>query len=224
MKAALHSASRRPQHSLESIDPEAGAHPLCFEEIELQAALRAGERSWQRFPYYEQRFAARGQRCTRSDSAWLVSLVEHGAAVVEQQVHWLARVLASRGMPRWLLELHLEDLCAELIAALPARAGTYAALRAAGGSLREQRLRHVDEAALLTASVAFAQQVGDDWDRRLPGTGALLVAAVADETAGVPTAVPSITGWMTDPSRFPARWIDAVTATISAARRQARAS
>lgn len=224
MKAALHSASRRPRPSLETINPDAGTHPICLETIELQAALRAGERSWRRFPYYEQRFAARGQRFTRSDSAWLVSLADHGAGVVEQQVHWLARVLASRGMPRWLLELHLEVLYAELIAALPGKAASYASLRAAGESLREQRLRHVDEAALHAASVAFARQVGDDWDRQLPETGALLVAAVADETAGIPTAVASITGWMTDPSRFPPRWIDAVTATISAARRQARAA
>ena len=75
---------------------------------------------------------------------------------------------------------------------------------------------------LVALSTAFARQVGDEWDQRLPETGALLAAAVADERAGIAQAVPSLAGWMTDPSRFPTRWIAAVQATLDQARERAR--
>ncbi|MBA3549976.1 MAG: hypothetical protein H0T76_26150 [Nannocystis sp.] len=210
-----------PWNQLNALNPEAGAHAICTDPRELDAALRAGERSWRRFPYYEQRYAERGQRFTRSDSAWLVTLAERGAIVVDEQVTWLGLVLASRGMPRWMLELHLVVLHTELVAAVPGRGEVYATLLGAAQLLREQRQAHIDEAVFAAQSTAFARQVGDDWDARLPETGALLVAAVADERAGIARAVPSIAGWMTDPSRFPPRWIDAVQSTLARAREQA---
>jgi hypothetical protein len=212
------SAPHRPRNLLEALNSEAGDHPVCRDPRELQAALRAGQRSWRRFPYYEARYADRGQQFTRSDSAWLVALAEHGAVVVDDQVAWLGRVLGSRGMPQWLLELHLEVLHAELIAALPGRAAVYASLLGAATMLRAQREEHFDDAALAEFAAAFTQQVDEPWDARLPETGALLAAAVADEAAGLKRAVPSIAGWMTDPQRFPGRWIAAVEQTIARAR------
>lgn len=211
-----------PHNLLRALNPEAGAHPICHDPRELEAALRAGERSWRRFPYYEQRYAQRGQRFTRSDSAWLVILSEREAAVVDEKIAWLGLVLASRGMPRWMLELHLEVLHAELVAAVPGRGRSYARLLGAAQRLRRQRQAHVDEAVLVALSTAFARQVGDEWDQRLPETGALLAAAVADERAGIAQAVPSLAAWMTDPSRFPTRWIAAVQATLDQARERAR--
>lgn len=212
----------RPWNPLTALNPDAGDHPICSDPLELQAALRAGERSWRRFPYYERRYAERGQRFTRSDSAWLVAIAQHDLKVVERQIEWLGLVLASRGMPRWLLELHLETLHAELAAALPGRERSYATLLGAARRLREQRLAHLDEAVFTTLSTAFARQVGDEWDARLPETGALLVAAVSDERADIARAVTSIVGWMTDPSRFPTLWIEAVHSTIQQARAQLR--
>ncbi len=212
----------RPWNLLNALNPEAGAHAVCGDPRELHAALHAGARSWQRFPYYEQRYGERGQRFTRSDSAWLVSLAVHGPAVVDKQITWLGLVLASRGMPRWLLELHLEVLHTELLAAIPGREELYAPLRGAAELLRAQRQAQIDEAVLVALSTAFAQQVGAEWNARLPETGALLVAAVADEKAGITRAVPSLADWMTDPSRFPSRWIDAVHSTLERARKPAR--
>ncbi len=217
----LRSPTRRPPLPLATLNPDAGTHPICGDSRELAAAVRAGQRSWQRFPYYAQRFAERGERFTRSDSAWLVSLTDCGAEVVEEQVAWLGRVLASRGMPRYLLELHLEVLHTELVAAVPAKTAIYDPLLGAAASLRALRLRHVDEPVFVELGAAFTQEVGDEWDARLPGTGSLLVAAVADEGTGLPLAVPSIVRWMTDPSRFPGPWIAAVQRTIAAARQAA---
>ena len=212
----------RPWNLLRALNPEAGDHAVCGDPRELQAVLHAGERSWRRFPYYEQRYAERGQRFTRSDSAWLVTLAEQSVAVVDQQIAWLGLVLASRGMPRWMLELHLELLYAELGAAVPGREETYARLLGAAQRLREQRQAHVDDGLLAAESAAFAGLVGEEWDARLPETGALLAAAVADERAGLTRAVPSIAGWMMDASRFPPGWIDAVRVTLERVRRQAR--
>lgn len=56
----------------------------------------------------------------------------------------------------------------------------------------------------------------------MPGIGELLVAAVADEKAGIKNAVESIEGWMTDAARFPQTWIDAVRITIRKGRELAR--
>lgn len=211
-------APYRPRNLLEALNSEAGDHPVCRDPRELQAALRAGQRSWRRFPYYEARYAGRGQQFTRSDSAWLVALAEHGSVVVDDQVAWLGRVLGSRGMPQWLLELHLGVLHAELAAALPGRAVVYGSLLAAATMLRAQREAFVDDALLAELAAAFARQVGPEWNARLPETGALLAAAVADEALGIKRAVPSMVAWMTDPRRFPAPWIAAVEQTLARAR------
>lgn len=213
---------RHPRQLLTTLNSEAGDHLVCRESRELQAALRAGDRSRARFPYYERRYGERGRRFTRSDSAWLVALAEQEPAVIAEQITWLARVLAARGMPRWLLETHLEVLHVELISAVPGKAIVYASLRGAARLLRDERLRHLDESLFPAATSAFAARVGAEWDRHLPETGAMLVAAVADELAGVPRAVSSVVRWMTDPSLFPPRWIEAVTATIAGARARAK--
>jgi hypothetical protein len=68
----------------------------------------------------------------------------------------------------------------------------------------------------------FDVAVGPEWSARLPGTGTLLAAAVADEKAGIKNAVESIESWMTDAARFPQNWIDAVRTTIRKARELAR--
>jgi len=221
MKAMSQLVRGRPRETLGTLNPEAGDHPIVTDPRELKAAMRAGERSWQRFPYYQLRYAERGQRFTRSDSAWLASLAERGPTIACEQVTWLGRVLATRGMPRWLLESHLEVLHAELVKAVPAKANIYGALLAAAGMLRSIRHSHVSEALLRAVTIDFADQVGDEWDINCPETGALLAAAVADERAGIEMAVPSLAAWMTDPSRFPPHWIAAVGATLTWARAHA---
>jgi hypothetical protein len=221
MKTAPPDLVRRPREILATLNSEAGDHAVVSDPRELEAAVRAGERSWRRFPYYERRYAARGQKFTRSDSAWLASLAEYGLATASSQVTWLGRVLASRGMPRWLLELHLEVLHDELSRAIPGKTATYAVLLGVASTLRSMRQAHVPDALFTELTASFAGQVGSEWDSRLPETGALLAAAVADEKAGIALAVPSLAIWMTDASRFPARWIAAVEATIERARAHA---
>lgn len=208
-----------PLDMVRTLNPDAGSHAIPGDHREREAALRAGERTWRAFPYYAWRYGERGQRFTRSDSAWLVTLAGHQRPVLEQQVLWLGQVLAARGMPRWLLEGHLEVLHEELGAACPERPTQYEGLRAAAGLLRERRRRHLSDDALRAFEADFDARGGEPWCQRLPRTGGLLAAAVADEKDGVVNAVSSVEGWMTDPARFPEQWIRAVRAILAAARR-----
>ena len=204
-----------------ALNPEAGSHAIPDDPREVRAALRAGVRSWEACPYYEWRYGRRGRRFTRSDSAWLVTLAALPQAAVDRQVAWLGQLLAARGMPRWLLERHLEALHDELAAAVPARRADYARLLAAAQHLRRQRTAVLGEETQRALAAAFDAAVGAEWARRLPDGGGLLVAAVSDERAGVAHAVASLADWLTDPARFPEHWVTAAHRTLAEARQRA---
>lgn len=76
-----------------SLNPEAGEHPMPTDPREVAAALLAGEKCWQEYPYYESRYSSRGESYTRSDSAWLAALVE----LEQEQVHDQMRIPDENG-------------------------------------------------------------------------------------------------------------------------------
>jgi hypothetical protein len=200
-------------------NPEAGNHPLPDAPLEIEAALRAGQHSWEACPYYDLRYGERGRRFTRSDSGYLVALTQQDAFHVREQVAWLARVLASRGMPTWLLERHLYALYSELCAAMPAQRSRYEKLREAADWLNQRRVARIGESAGRALAGGFHRHVADDpWLARLREPGLLLIAAVADERNDLAEAVPSLLAWLADPQRFQPSWIAAVEATLAAAR------
>lgn len=204
-----------------SINPEAGRHAVPADVREVQASLRAADLCWQRFPYYEQRYGERGLRFARSDAAWQATLYRYAPAQILQQVRWLGRVLAGRGMPTLLLQVQLEILVDELVTALPVNKSDYDKLRVAAADLHATRASYLSDQQLTALGAAFDQAVGTNWGSRLPDTGVLLGCAVADELAGSPGAVTSLQPWLTDADRFPPTWIAAVEATLALARRMA---
>ena len=206
----------------EELNSEAGNHPVPADAREIQAALKAGEICWNRFPYFEHRYGERGRRYTRSDSAWLVTLSRNEPAEIAKQVHWLGRVLSSRGMPTLLLQTQLEILDEELTAAIPEKKSEYRKLSHAAAELRESRRVHFSDDQVDTIAAEFDRAIGPEWSARFPHTGAMLVCAVADELEGSDLAVESLRPWMTDAVRFPAEWNVAVDASLSQARQQAR--
>jgi hypothetical protein len=214
------SHSKRPgavsHPSALALNPEAGLHPVCDDPQELAAALRAGQRTWDTFPYYAERYGDRGRAFTRSDSAWIVTLVR-SPGTVAAQVLWLGSVLASRGMPRWLLEVHLEHLHEELVYALPRKLRVYASLQRAAEMLAGRRRARMPDVAFQAIERAFDERADPVWIARLPRTGALIAAAVADERDAISRAVPSLASWLSDPTRFPERWVEAVALTIEEA-------
>jgi heme oxygenase len=200
-----------------SLNPEAGSHRVPTDPREIDAAMRAGAKSLGRIPYLEARYGERGRRFTSSDSAWLVTLSELDEPRAISQVFWLGRVLAARGMPRLILEVHLELLFEELADAVPEKRHQYEQLLRAARALRDARCRLIDEERFDARSIEFEARVGAV---SLRGIGKLLVAAVTDAADGVPSALESLEGWLTDPTRFPPQWIAAVRSTLDDVRRE----
>ena len=211
-------AGARARPMADSLNPQAGIHAIAADPRELEAALRAGGRTLRRFPYFEERYGERGRRFTASDSGWIASLPGRPQAAVDGEVLWLGTLLASRGMPRWLLEIHLRHVHDELAAAVPERSADYNALVRSADLLRDLRRRHISDDALEALSAAFAARVGPEWSAHLPEAGGLLAAAVADERDGISGAVTSLEPWLTDPERFPPAWAESVGATLERAR------
>lgn len=204
-----------------TINPQAGWHPVTADPRDVEAARRAGEASLAEFPYYRARFGERAAAFGASDGAWLLTLCQADEAFLHEQVLWLGRLLSARGVPRWLLERHLEILHAEALRMAEGedRCGP---LLAGAALLRRLRHQHLPERDLHDLSDAFAAAVGPVWSERLPRMGAILAAAAADEAAGIERAVTSIEPWATDPAAFPAPWIAAVRRTLAEARSRAR--
>jgi len=125
-------------------------------------------------------------------------------------------------MPTLLLQIQLEILVAELAAAIPARSADYENLLRAAAALNAARRKHLSDEQIEAMAADFDRAVGSEWSTRLPNTGALLCAAVADELVGNKNAIDSLQAWMTDPERFPAQWIAAVQVNLARAHQEAR--
>ncbi len=209
--------------SAATINAEAGTHPVPADPRELDASLRAGDLCWRRFPYLAERYGERGYRFTRSDSAWLATLFHLDPPGVAGQVCWLRDFLATRGIPSIILQTQLDILSDELDAAVPADHAVHGKLRRAAEELHDARQVHLSDAQVEALANAFDGATEACWRARLPHTHLLLASALADEIDGCRGAAANLSGWLTDPQRFPAGWIAAVEATLALARAAAGA-
>lgn len=194
---------------VQQLNDEAGTHPIPDDMRELEAALAAGERSHRTWVYYEARYGERGRRFTRSDSAWLATLSRHEAALTLRHVRWLAGVLAARGMPTLLLEQHLELLCDALSASLPDHAVSYLPLRQAAAELRRARTDAIPGTRASALVEAFCLGRQAEHGISPEEAGRLLVAAAADQRAGLPGSPTSLADWLANPVRFSKGWVAA---------------
>jgi hypothetical protein len=190
------------------VNPASGGYEITTDANLLRAAVRAAQGSIDAMPYYGARYGARGSRFATTDSAWLISLATLGADRAIHQVEWLARVLAARGMPSWLLEIHLDALVAEVRAV--ADEDAVGSLPAAALALAAVRRRHVDDDLLRAADDWADEALGDALP--VPRAGALMAAAVADQRAGVARDDSSLMDWLTDPARAPETVVTALLA------------
>jgi heme oxygenase len=198
----------------EQLNPDAGTHAVPDDLREISAALRAGEQSYREVVYYPARYGEHGLGFIRSDSAWLVTLTREGDVQLLRQTAWIGRVLAARGMPRVLLEQHLELLYRALVAEKPE--GLYGGLLRGAAALRAERLAALPGFDALVES--FADRFGNG--QIIPGREAamLLASAAADEKQEVPNAVESLAAWLCSPSRFSAGWLETAGQLLRAAR------
>lgn len=216
---SLHPINENPLSDLAMVlNPLAGNHPIAGDMTEIKALLRTHERMAVMFPYMEIRYGMRGRRFSWSDGGWLVSLTTEAQDSVNQQIRWLSRLLAARGMPQWFMECHLHLLYDELVQLLPAKRDSYIKLVETAQLLASERQTSITNEALIMLDDAFYDRVGPEWRTWMPNCGGLLASAVADENAGVAHSLSAIERWMTDPARFPATWIAAVHDIIRLAR------
>lgn len=196
--------------SVGGLNPEAGAHPIPQDPREIEAAQRAGSRCLAEYPYFVERYGERGRRFTDSDGAWLVTLATYDQARIDRQITWLAKVLATRGMPRNLLQRHLELLYEELQRLIPENETLYQKLLIASRRLGNERRGFIDDGTLLELAHRFADAVKNDKSADTSGVAAILVNAVIDEASGLTGTLDSVCSWFCEPSRFSPAWQAAV--------------
>jgi len=203
------------------INPEAGNHPMPEDAREIEAALLASSRAWASFPYYEQRFGERGKRFSDSDACWLVTLTHLDPEAMQQQIDWIGRVLATRGMPTLMLEQTLRILYEELVRVVPENGKNYEKLLQSADILAAARENALPE--MITGKLVdeFDRTAGADLVKTFQNAGKLMVAAVADEKNGTLGAVAALKNWLMDPARFPDQWIAAANRIIQKARQEA---
>ena len=203
------------QHRL--FNPEAGDHPLPQDAEEIAAVLQATSRCYEDYPYFFARYGTRGEAFARSDGGYLATLVVYPQSHVNEQVLWLATALASRGMPRILMEAHLDFLNEELVRRVAKHARPYEKLRFTAQLLRNERHRWIPQSEFNDLVEGFELNSGPG----LRGCGRLVVAAVCDECCGLTESVSSLVMWLSDPKRFPSLWCESVSETLSLARARA---
>lgn len=208
---------QQPRTSARALNPEAGEHVISADAGEQAAAEAATRLSWREFPYYAKRYGERGWRFSLSDSGWLQTLCELSPDAARAQMLWLANLLAARGMPRYLMERHLEHLHAELVARMPDRAGRYDFLRSLAAQLRELREASLPSAAFARLASEFDSRVRGGKDA-VKNMGTVIVAAVADDAAGIGSVLSKVREWAEDPAQFDPEWVQAVQAVIEQAR------
>ncbi|HIJ37752.1 MAG TPA: hypothetical protein HPP80_02550 [Rhodospirillaceae bacterium] len=200
------------RHPLQNRD--AGDHPLPTDRGEIEAVLGAWRRSYETHPYLARRYGARGEAFTRSDGGYLVTLTNNPKTALIEQVEWLATLLANRGMPRLIMETHLELLFETLSEAVPNRIAKYRKLLTAAQKLRQERQSWIAEIDFLALAADFEKNAGGE----LENAGGLIVSAVCDSFCGLDLALPSLVFWLGDASRFSSQWCAAVENTAESAR------
>ncbi|MBK1699799.1 biliverdin-producing heme oxygenase [Thiococcus pfennigii] len=206
-----------------SLNPEAGRHPITADPVELEAVLRAGKRCWRQFPYLAERFGERGKRFAASDGGWVATLVGESQADADRQLDWLAAVLAARGLPRCVMEDHLMRLYEELAAARPEQEAQYRKLKAASERLRRERFARIDEPTWQVLGTWFvARTHGLPADGPVAGQphalAELILCAVADELAGLPSGPASFVPWLLTDAGLPSGWTNAIAELAERAR------
>lgn len=201
------------------LNPEAGASQHVPDDARALAVVeRASDWCERAFPYLWWRYGERGYRFILSDSAYLVAMAELPSSGLSRHLTWTADLLAQRGMPRWLLELHTRQLGRMLVRGLPDRPELGERLIAAAESLGDRRRARISPADFRANAERFAADLRLGRGRLWRGFGSILTAAVADERDGLEHAVESVCSWACDHSRFGPVWIAAVRSCVEAAR------
>ncbi len=205
------------QNHITALNPEAGNFPISTNPLEIEAAIIAGQRCWNEFPYYEQRYGERGKRFTVSDSVWLVNLCELSPDLAFRQVKWLSDYLAHRGMPTITMEFQMECLYQELSGLIPENEPKYNKLLRVSEKLKNNRDIHIDSTLFEKSNTLFAEICRSlkISGHNMRNTGKLIASSVADQKAGITAPESDFKSWISDPENFSPEWVQAIEKAYS---------
>lgn len=189
---------------------EMGSHPLPDDADEINAALLANQRCNTACPYFSLRYGERGVRFGASDSGYLITICHDGEEVLSKQVDWLCSVLASRGMPRLLMEKHLEILYHALAELKPDSVADYQPIINKANALRAQREALISPAQQQAIKDEFFSSVSLEEKKLLRQAPALVISACCDDALGLQDTLASLLDWLADQKQFSDAWVTAV--------------
>ena len=186
---------------------EAGDTPAPSRPEDRELVERSARVVWRMFPYFGWRYGERGRSFGRSDAGYLATLLEHDERVAQQQVEWLAGVLAPRGMPSLLLEVQLESLGRMWSRRRGVADNCFLAL---ASRMRRARLAVLDASVFAECErICGAAALGK---ARRRGTGALIAAAVVDRALGLGQHDEALVRWLAEAEPTDEAWSLACTA------------
>lgn len=203
------------RYDIADLNPEAGYHAVPEDPREVLAAIEAGRHSLGGDSYLSARYGERGERFTRSDAAWLASLCDLEQEAVNEQVRWLSRLLAARGIPTIFMEHHLLRLAESLGRAVPEKRSRYGKLTTAAKDIRITRENRMTHQMFLECATRAERNLAAINPDLAEGLGEILVSALIDEAEGFEGARESLLAWLTDGDRFPEEWCRAVNGIVS---------
>ena len=191
-----------------AVNFEAGDHAIPQNPVEIDLALRAAKAAWEKFPYLEQRYGARGKRFTNSDSCWLVTLTRTlSQDVATKALDWLRTVLTTRGIPTVVLEAHLRTIQQAITLEFPEQIKMRAQFDLFLSNREAERRLHFGAEGPSPLIDVFNRRFRACSGLKVESAADLIVSAWMDERSGVAGSLSALHDWFTDVGRFSRDWI-----------------
>jgi hypothetical protein len=201
-------SSKDLKYNAAAVNFEAGDHAIPQNPIEIDLALRAGKAAWEKFPYLEQRYGARGKRFTNSDSCWLVTLTRApGQDVATKALDWLRTVLATRGIPTVVLEVHLRTIRQAITLEFPEQIKMRTQFDLFLSNREAERRVYFGAEGQSPLIDVFNRRFQACSGLKVESAAELIVSAWMDERSRVTGSLSALHNWITDVGRFSGDWI-----------------
>lgn len=194
-------------------NPDAGMTPFPIDPLEVAVTEAAAKLMWRACPYFEWRYGERGRRFGLSDAGFIVTLAQLPVPTIEQQLDWLVRLLAPRGMPGVLMEVQLRIL--ERVGR-KAQWTARAPLTLVARQRAQARASVLSDAALHECEMSFRAAT-----QGLPhafGTGHVIAGVVADAVMGISNQEDAFSRWLIENGPSQPEWRQACRRCLALAR------
>jgi len=201
-------SSKDLKYHAAAVNFEAGDHAIPQNPVEIDLALRAAKAAWEKFPYLEQRYGARGKRFTNSDSCWLLTLTRApGQDVATKALDWLRTVLATRGIPTVVLEAHLRTIQQAITLEFPEQIKMRAQFDLFLSNRDAERRMYFGAEGQSPLIDVFNRRFHACNGLKVESAADLIASAWMDERSGVTGSLSALHDWFTDVGRFSRDWI-----------------